>query len=275
MRNRLGCSTITFRMRDRATALDWIAAEGFQTIDLGVIAKFCPHVNPVGLAPDDRRRLADEVAARGLSVSACNAWSLTALNRPEGPDEEVAFLRASLQLAAALGCYALSMQPGRKAEDAVWLEQARLVAGHVNELGAFARDLGVRLAVEAPHKGTLAERFDQALALLELVNPDLVGVALDTSHIRNSGMALAEALAAYGDRVCHVHLRDFRDGSILVTPGDGDIDFGVFFKAMIERDYPGDFNLELEYRDATAEHTRAELQRAASHLRPLLAQAGG
>ena len=271
MTNQLGCSTLTFRMLDRATALDWIAADGFKTIDLGVIAKFCPHVDPTKTTRDDHKRIADEIGERGLRVSSCNAWSLTALNRPEGPDEELAWLRASLQLAAALGCYAVSMQPGRKAETE-WLAQARFVANHTNELGKFARDLGIRLAVEAPHKGTLAETFTQALEFLDMVDPDLVGVALDTSHIHNGGSTLAKAVAAYGDRVCHVHVRDFKDGSILTTPGDGECDFGGFFKAMRARGYTGDFNLELEYRDSTAGYNREQLQRAAEHLRPLLAQ---
>ncbi|MEP7200060.1 MAG: sugar phosphate isomerase/epimerase, partial [Chloroflexota bacterium] len=105
---------------------------------------------------------------------------------------------------------------------------------------------------------------------LDRVNPDLIGVALDTSHIRNGGATLAHALDAYGARVRHVHLRDFKDGNILTTPGDGDVDFGAFFNAMKRRGYVGDFNLELEYRGTTAEQNRAELQRAAAHLRHLL-----
>jgi sugar phosphate isomerase/epimerase len=260
-------------MLDRASALDWIASEGFKTIDLGVIARFCPHVDPTHLTPDDPRRIADEIGARGLRVSTCNAWSLTALNRPEGPDEELAWIRASLRLAAGLGCYTLSMQPGRKAEPADWLVQARLVAHHINELGKFARDLGIRLAVEAPHKGTLAETFAQALQFLDMIDLDLVGVALDTSHIHNGGSTLAKAVETYGKRVCHVHVRDYKDGSILTTPGDGVCDFGGFFTAIKECGYDGDFNLELEYRDSTAEYNREQLRRAASYLRPMLEQA--
>src|SRR6266849_5004077 len=62
-----GCSTLTFRMLDRATALDWIAAEGFKTIDLGVIAKFCPHVDALAATADDHKRIADEIASRGAA----------------------------------------------------------------------------------------------------------------------------------------------------------------------------------------------------------------
>lgn len=268
--NELGCSTITFRMLDRAAALDRIAAAGFGSVDLGLIARFCPHADPVAATADDHKRMADELAARGLRASTCNAWSLTALNRPEGPDVEIAYLKASIRLAAALGCYAVSVQPGKKAPDEAWAENARVVTGIINELGLFARDHGVGLAVEAPHMGTLAQRFEQALAFLDMVQPH-VGVALDTSHIRNGGQTLPAALAIYGQRVRHVHIRDFRDGDIRVTPGDGDIDFGDVFRRMRGLGYAGDFSIELEYEGTTADQNDAELRRAAAHLRPLLA----
>ena len=268
--NQLGCSTITFRMLDLPSALDAITAEGFATIDLGLIAKFCPHVDPVGLSTDDHRRIADLIAARGLRVSTCNAWSLTALNCPEGPEVEYEYVKAALRLAAALGCYALSMQPGRKADEPVWPEQARFVTGLINELGAYARDLGVRLLVECPHMGTLAPTFDQALRFLELINPQLAGVALDTSHILNGGATMERALNAYGERVQHVHLRDWRAGSIQVVPGEGDIDFGAFFNELMQRGYQGDFNLELELPNTDVQQYRAAAHRAAAHLRSLL-----
>ena len=268
--NQIGCATITYRMLDRATALQWIAADGFKTIDLGVITKFCPHADPVNAAADDHKRLADEIASHGLTVSTCNVWSLTALNGPDGRDVEFNYVKDSLRMAAALGCYAISMQPGRKAEAAQWDEQAKFVAGCVNELAAYARDLGIKLTVEAPHKGTLVEGFDQAITFLDLVNSDLVGVALDTSHILNGGSTIEHALDVYGSRVRHVHLRDYKDGNILVTPGDGDVDFGKFFQRMKALNYARDFNVELEYKDSTPEQNRAQLQRAAKHLRSLL-----
>jgi sugar phosphate isomerase/epimerase len=269
--HQLGCSTITFRLLDLRAALDAIAAEGFPTIDLGIIAKFCPHVDPVGMSADDHKRVADLIAARGLRVSTCNAWSLTALNRAEGPDVEYNYVRDALRLAAALGCYALSMQPGRKADDAQWPEQARFVTGLINELGAYAKDLGVRLLVECPHMGTLAPTFDQALRFLELIDPSRVGVALDTSHILNGGATMERALSAYGERVQHVHLRDWKGGSIQVVPGEGDIDFGTFFKRLIAKGYQGDFNLELELPNTDVEQYRDAARRAAAHLRPLVA----
>lgn len=268
MTRALGCSTITFRMLDLPVALDWIAADSFKTIDLGAIAKFCPHVDPPGMSADDHHRLAELIAARGLRVSTCNAWSLTALNRPEGPDVERDYIKASLRLAAALGCYALTMQPGRKAEPVDWTEHARLVSGIINELGAYASDLGVQLLVECPHMGSLAPTFDLALRFLELLKPERIGVALDTSHILNGGSTLGAALATsgYGERVRHVHLRDWKDGDIRVAPGDGVIDFAAFFDDLERLGYQNDTNLELELPGADPQTYQAAVRRAVNHL---------
>ncbi|HQV26730.1 MAG TPA: sugar phosphate isomerase/epimerase [Thermoflexales bacterium] len=267
--NELAVSTITFRALDLASALDWIAAEGYTTVDLALIPRFCPHADPVALDDAGRQRLRGLFDARGLRAATMNTWSLTALNGPAGPAVELAWLRASLKLAVALGCRAISAQPGRKAEPEAWLSQARLVTGHLDQIGREAADLGVQLLVEAPHMGTLAQTFDQALDFLDLLGTH-VGVTLDSSHIRNGGATLARALGEYAGRVKHTHLRDYGDGSINVTPGDGDIDYGAFFVGLRRHAYRGDFALELEYPNATMEDCRAELRRAAAHLRPLM-----
>jgi sugar phosphate isomerase/epimerase len=264
---RLGCSTITFRMLGLPEALDRIAVHGLRMIDLGAIARFCPHAAPVGALDEDLARLADEITSRGLRVSSVNAWSLTHLNDPDSV--ELPYLRASLNLASAVGAGVVSVQPGRAVPDERWRDPAHAVATQLNLLGREARELGLSLSVEAPHKGTLAERFDRALELIGLLDLDVVGVTLDTSHVPNAGATIQEALAAYGPYVSHVHLRDYKDGSILVTPGDGEIDFAEVFTGLEGLGYRGDYNLELEYGEAAADKVTSELERALRHLRLL------
>lgn len=167
----------------------------------------------------------------------------------------------------------MTMQPGRGVGDDRWAEDARAVAEQIDGLGAEARELGLTLAVEAPHKGTLAERFDRACEFVELVDEDLVGVALDTSHVLNAGATIEDALQRYGSRIRHVHLRDYREGSILLTPGDGEIDFGGVFDGLEHLGYEGAYAFELEGRDATANEMERELHRAIEHV-ARLEQAG-
>lgn len=262
--DRIGCSTITFRMLDLGQALERIAASGLHAIDLGAIARFCPHADPPAATDDDLVELADRIAGVGLRVSSVNAWSLTHVN--DADSIELPYLRAALRLTRAVGAPVLTVQPGRAVVDDRWAQDARAVAAQLDRLGAEAKELGLTLAVEAPHKGTLAERFDHACELVDLLDEELVGVALDTSHVLNAGAAIEDALGRYGSRVSHVHLRDHRDGSILCTPGDGEIDFGAVFAGLERLGYAGAYTFELEGREATADEMDRELRRAIDHV---------
>lgn len=262
--DRLGCSTITFRMLDLGGALARIAGAGLRSVDLGLVERFCPHADPLTASADDIDRLVAELDAAGVRVASINAWSLTHLNDPDGV--ELPYLRASLRLAAAVGAPVVTVQPGRAADREHWAAASAMVAAELETLGAEARDLGVVLAVEAPHKGTLAQEFDDVRVLVDLLDEELVGIALDTSHVLNSGATIAEALDCYGPRVRHVHLRDYGDGSILVTPGDGEIDFRAVVDGLERVGYDGAYSLELEGRDATADEMDRELRRAIAHL---------
>jgi sugar phosphate isomerase/epimerase len=92
-----------------------------------------------------------------------------------------------------------------------------------------------------------------------------VGVALDTSHVLNGGGTIEQALARYGPRVRHVHLRDYRDGSVFVTPGDGIIDFAEVFAGLAALGYRGGFSAELEYEEESAEISEREAVRALAY----------
>jgi sugar phosphate isomerase/epimerase len=265
--DRIGCSTITFRMLPLEGALGQIAQRGLSTIDLGVISRFCPHIDPLTISDLELDQLAQKLQGLGLRVSSLNAWSLTHLNDADGLETELPFLRASIRAASRLGARVLSVQPGRKVAEEYWAEAADQVAQVLQALGQEAQELGLQLAIEAPHKGTLAERFEDACRMIEMLDPSLLGVVLDSSHVLNAGATIELALKRYGPRVCHVHLRDFRQGSILVTPGDGEVDFHELFTGLARLGYLGEFNLELEYQGYSAQQVATELSRALDYLR--------
>ena len=260
----IGCSTLTFHMLSLDEALERIAALGFSAIDLAMIAEFCPHADPhtdrVG-----RARLARAIAAAGLCVTSINAWSLEFVNDPGGAEQE--HIRGALRVAEAVGAPVVTMQPGSPIPPDDWSETAPVVADQLNALGAEAKAAGIALAVEAPHRGTFAEEFESACRLVDLLDPDAVGVALDTSHVLNGGGTIEQALARYGPRVRHVHLRDYRDGSIFITPGDGVIDFAEVIGGLAALGYRGGFSAELEYEEESADVSEREAVRALAYFR--------
>ena len=263
--SRIGCSTITLRTLPLGQALSRIAAQGIHRIDLGMIARFCPHLDPFTVDQASLSEVRQSLNQHGLAVSSCNTWSLVHLNDPEGLQKELPYLQASLRVAQRLGARVVSVQPGRTTSHDQWETQAKLVVRVLEQLGREANALGIRLGIEAPHKGTLTERFENALRMVQMTDPKLVGVVLDTSHVQAAGVPIEEALAQYATRVCHVHLRDFKDGGP-ATPGDGDVDFAGVFAGLEQIGYSGDFNLELEYRDLSPEQIESELSRALEHV---------
>jgi inosose dehydratase len=84
-----------------------------------------------------------------------------------------------------------------------WRRLAALVTGVAED----ARSLGHRVAFHA-HAGTHVETADELATLMAMTDPDLVGVCLDTGHHIVGGDDPVSAVATYGERITHVHLKD-------------------------------------------------------------------
>jgi len=267
---RIGCSTATFRYAPLDNALDRIAASGVKLVDLWMAPHWCPHFDPVSATSLAKRELRERFQSRGLELVSCRVTSGTFLiNDDQGPEIEGRYQRRSLELAAELGVPLLLVSTGRDTWDSTFEKNARLVADHLNSLGKDAESMGVRLGIVCPHVSQLGQFFDRAKRLIAMTDPKYVGVALDTAHVRLSGATPTAALDFYGDRVVHVHLRDYKDGRYLVTPGDGDIDWASFFLGLDRIDYRGACTLALEYPGQSVDYHESEYRRALAHLRSI------
>jgi sugar phosphate isomerase/epimerase len=237
-------------------------------IDVWMVPNWCPHFDPMSATPAARRELKERITSRGLRLTACRAASGAYLiNDERGPEIEGAYQRKALELAAELECPVLLVHTGRDTWDSTFERHVNLVADHLNALGRRASELGVRLAIVCPHVAQLGQFFDRAKRMIARTDPEYVGVALDTAHVRLSGAQLSTALAAYGERVDHVHLRDYKDGRYLMTPGDGDIDWSAFFHGLDALDYRGVCTLSLEYPGESVDYHEREYLRALAHVR--------
>lgn len=77
------------------------------------------------------------------------------------------------------------------------------------ELAAFARDQGVRLAVEACG-GQLVHNVSTLLRLIDAVGDDVVGANLDPSHLMWMGADIPTVIRSLGSAIYHVHAKDVR-----------------------------------------------------------------
>ncbi|WP_020673066.1 sugar phosphate isomerase/epimerase family protein [Amycolatopsis nigrescens] len=275
---RIGCSTITFGPQGTEEAFDRIAELGFTVVDLAAVPGLFDHVRLVDPPPGELERVANSVRAHGFSVAGLQSVP-GRLRTTDDPAELRRRYTLAADAAQAVGASAWVVDAGSPDPDgdagrARGMDRFKAATSLAAEL---ADQRGLRLGVEAPHHGTLAETLPEVLELLEQADLPQLGVDLDTSHLLASGASTGEILDAVGSRVCHVALRDAERGGGFCTPGDGDFDFAEFFTLLAEADYDGDVTLELEPArpDASADDRAREALRARRHLAPLVGPAQG
>ena len=263
----IGCSTICFRKLDVFSALKRREEMGFGWADIGMVKGFCPHFNPLSSGTSETDAFVENIGEMDLRISTLNVGH-GALNIPQERDEQKKFVRLCLELASRLECYAITMQPGIPARRD-WIAEARSVAADLSELAGYAEDLGLMLTLESPHTGTLVTDVPHAIDLLGLSRSSNLFVALDTSHVLKGGMQPSEAVELLAGRVGHVHLRDARGEDILLTPGDGDVDFSSLHNSLRDVGYNRPVILELEYEGKTPDETTKEVLKAREYLQGL------
>ncbi|MFE2376087.1 sugar phosphate isomerase/epimerase family protein [Streptomyces sp. NPDC059398] len=217
----------------------------------------------VGLWREPVQRYGVEAAAAlvreaGLRVTTlCRGGFLTATE----PAERAAALadnRTAIDEAVTLGTDTLVLVSGGLPAGSRDLHGAReRIADALAELGPYAAERGVRLAIEPLHPMFAADRcvvstLTQALDLAERFPAEQVGVAVDTYHIWWDDRAPAQVVrAGEGGRICTFQLADW------TTPlpagvlngrgqlGDGSVDLREWRERVDAAGYTGPVEVEL------------------------------
>jgi inosose dehydratase len=199
--------------------LDEIAASGIGALELG----------PVGYLPEDATLLREALRSRGLT--AVGSFISEDLHDPGALREVIGMARRACRaIAAAEGSVLVIIDrprgqraaaagrsgASRRLEAASWYT----MLGAIERVAAIADDFGLRAAVH-PHAGTYLEYEDEVDRLLEHSD---VGLCLDTGHLAYAGLVAHEAIARYGNRLAHLHLKDI-DGTVLARVTRGNVGF--------------------------------------------------
>ena len=269
---RLGCSTITFRHLPLPDALAVIADLGFGEIDLGALPGVCDHV-PYELTATAVRDVATVLTASPLRVRSVNG-DVGDLNRPLDARQRAdrdEHLRRLLELTAAIDARALVLPCGAQQHDPIadLDTDLDLVAAELISAAGRAEQAGVELWVEGLHFFRLCWNLERAQQLADRLAGHPVGLVLDTSHVVASGATPEQFIAAFGDRIVHVHLRDASPGYIHHSIGRGDVDFAATYRALTAIGYPGHSALELETRDVENDQRPAAAAAAADFITAL------
>ena len=266
---RIGCSTLTYRMLPLEAALERIRALGFRAVDICIIPGLCPHADPLRMTRKEMVAWARLVRASGLKVNALNVGH-GPFNEEEGLSERMRFLDRCVELAHMVHAPVVTIPTGREVPSSQWKEHARRVARLIHGRAPKAAAYGVHLSIEAPHVHSLCTTTDQAVRLLEFVADGRVTLTLDTSHACAGGDPIGLAVRKMGPWIGHVHLRDCRRGDVRVTPGDGDVNFRELFGALSGRRYTGAITLEIFTREEDPDMADHQVRRAMAHLQTVL-----
>jgi inosose dehydratase len=200
-----------------AQVLDEMALAGYAGTELG----------DWGFLPTDAATLRAELSRRNLAL--VGAFVPARLSDPgaHASGEELAVRTATLLAAGAASsdapCLVLADDAnaarvrvaGRAtAEHALTDGQWRIVAQGAERIARAVRERTGLPTAFHHHAGTYVETPAEVAKLMELTDPDLLGLCLDTGHYAYGGGDALDAARRYGDRIRHVHAKDC-DRSVL------------------------------------------------------------
>lgn len=217
---------------------------GFDTIDI--------FADPLDIDVKERRLIKQECDNVGLPIVsiACVATGLVDFN-PSVQRFSLQRCRAYLDLVYEYEAKNLLLVLG----EYIWeqqvippKEQWATAVKNCQELGKYAADLGVQIALELePFKLSLVNNVDSMVRFIDEVNHPAVRANIDVSHLQLSNTK-PEELRRLKGKAIHVHLSDC-DGKVHgdLPPGRGVVNFGPYLREIKALGIDGAVSIELEY----------------------------
>jgi len=151
-------------------------------------------------------------------------------------EEAIARVESHIELAGGFNALViLGLIRGKKQEGVSLEETHAWLVGALVRLTRTAREKNIRLAIEPinRYETDLVNTVVDALALIEEVGAENLGILFDTFHANIEEPNMEASLRACGERLFHVHVAD----SNRWAPGAGHTDFGRIIAVLREMKY--------------------------------------
>ncbi|HWK99064.1 MAG TPA: sugar phosphate isomerase/epimerase family protein [Parapedobacter sp.] len=167
---------------------------------------------------------------------------------PAEQQAAVEYITSAMELMAQIDCpimagpmYSTVGRAEQTSEDE-YRRQWDTVVSHLQRLAVRAEELGVKLAVEPlnRYETDFINTCDQAVALVDAVGHQAIGILLDTYHMNIEEKDAAAAIRKAGHRLLHVHACGCDRGA----PGGDHIDWNSIREALQEINYRGSLVIE-------------------------------
>jgi inosose dehydratase len=185
--------------------LDQVREAGYSGVELG----------PLGYLPTQPDRLREALDSRNLTLVAgyvMRPWSDEA-----HAERTLDIARDTCGLLAEVGAeYVVMIDAlGERANVAGQADAPRLYPSRrrtlvdvLHRVARLARDQFDLIPVFHPHAGTYVEFEDEIAWLLEMTDPELIALCLDTGHCLFSGIDPVDLCRRHASRLRYVHLKD-------------------------------------------------------------------
>jgi sugar phosphate isomerase/epimerase len=222
----------------------------------------------------DLAAIRDQVARAGLEIPAVASGAVYMMDQLTllAADEDVMRRAARrlydlIDMAAEVGAPLVTIGGFRGRLAWAGGEKARgILIRSLREAAQHAAHRRIRLVVEPlnRYETDILQNTEQALAFLDEVGCDNIGLLLDTFHVNIEEPSLTECFrrAARAGRLWHVHLGD----SNRLAPGGGHLDFAGIVTTLRNVGYEGYLSAELLPRPDPDAAAAAVIQ----HMRPLV-----
>ncbi len=255
---KLAYSTNAFTRTDLKSAIQKVAELGFDGVE--ILCDF-PHWYPGHVSAEELQEYQALLSQVGLGVSNLNANTANIYFDPL-PAENVFepslnstieehriwrqnYTIEALKLAKAVNARAVSVTSGHPHNALEPEESVELFVDSLKVICREAERLGVPVGIEY-EPGLLIERGSEALAVIEAVNSPMLGVNLDIGHSYLDGESAEGNIEAIAGRIWNVHVEDIRGRKHFhLVPGDGDLPFERYFKALANIGYDGYLTVEV------------------------------
>lgn len=193
---------------------------------------------------DEPQRLRDLLEETGLTLVGVYTGANFIFDDIVG--EEMAKIEKAVSMAATFGAQRLVIGGGAQRVNGPADGDFERLASGLDLCDEIARAAGLT-ATYHPHLGTLVETPEALTKVMELSG---IHFCPDTAHLAGGGGNPAELIRRYGERLAHVHLKDWDSRSRRFLPlGQGELDFEGILRAIREAGYDEWLMVELDYYD--------------------------
>ncbi len=193
------------------------------------------------------------VKASPLPVVAANAFLPAAL-KCVGPDVDMAALlhygETAIGRASEVGIHTLVLGSGGARQIPAGWDGARAQSQFIDLLqrfAPFAQHYGVTIVVEALNRGecNFINSLAEGAAVVEACNHPRIRLLTDIYHMRREHES-ADQIRVYASLITHAHIAEDVNRTVPGVSGD---DFGDYFAALKQTNYPGIMAIEAHYSD--------------------------